>query len=236
MVRDALSASTASALFGPLEHGTHLVALSKGAVGFGEVVGLMLATAGAADLTLATWAAAPAELRALRRLLDAGGIRQLRLLIDPSFQRRQPAYCAVLRALFGPEAVRLVVSHLKLALVVNDAWALVLRSSANLNANHRLELFEVSDDRALARFLQARLAEWYPAPADQWDAGAAAHEAALADWRAADVGDRGVVETGEGRRGEPRRVMRPGSEGDRRYFSDDPFGIDVRRVGLTYVR
>ncbi|MBE3072622.1 MAG: hypothetical protein IMZ67_06570, partial [Acidobacteria bacterium] len=117
MVREVLNATTARALFGELAPGCEVFALSKGQVSFGDVVGLMLDTAGPADLTLATWAAAPPELRALRRLLDAGRVRRLRLLIDPSFQRRQPAYCALLRSLFGPEALRLIVCHAKVAVV-----------------------------------------------------------------------------------------------------------------------
>ena len=230
VVREALNATTARALFGALVPGCELVALSKGAVSFGDVVALMLDTAGASDLTLATWAAAPGELRALRRLLDGGQIRQLRLLIDPSFQRRQPAYSALLRSLFGPAAVRLVVCHLKLAVVSNEAWALVLLSSANLNANHRLEFFQVSDDRALADFLVARLDEWFPTPADQWDQTAADHDRALAAWRApgAQVGSSSYLPNRSG--------LTPATAEDARFFGKGWLDPDLRRVGLSYER
>jgi hypothetical protein len=219
VVRDALDAGTARALVGDLTPGCDVFALSKGAAAFGDVLALLLETAGPADLTLATWCAAPPELRALRRLLDGGQIRRLRLLIDPSFQRRQPQYCALLRSLFGPAAVRLVVCHLKLAVVSNEAWALVLLSSANLNANHRLEFFSVTDDRALAAFVVARLEEWFPAPADQWDRTAAEHDRALTAWRA------------------PKRSdLKPATAADAQFFGDGWADADLRRVGVSYER
>ena len=138
---EGLTATTALAACGRLRRGGRLFLLSKGAVSAGDVLGWVLARTGASDVLLATWTVGTDGIRALRRLLDSGRIRSLRLLVDPSFASRHPSYCAQVRAAFGVDAIRFAVLHAKICTVVNEAWAVVVRGSANFNENRRLEFF-----------------------------------------------------------------------------------------------
>lgn len=234
----ALTARSAAEMFGALSPGCDVFALSKGAVSFGDVVAFMLETAGPANVVLSTWTIGAAEIGAVRRLVDSGRIRSLRLLVDPSFVRRHRAYAALLRATFGAESIRLVKLHAKLAVVQNASWALVLRSSANMNANHRVEFFELSDDPALAAGIVNTLGSWFDwAPPSQWDGGARAHADAFDTWQApADAGS--VVQSTSSReRPVARRTAPagPATAEDAAFFSPEPFGTDLRRVGVSFL-
>lgn len=234
----ALTAHTAAELFGALSPGCDVFALSKGYTSFGAAVGYLLDVAGPSDVFLSTWTIGAAEIGGLRRLVDSGRIRSLRLLVDPSFVRRHRAYAALLRATFGAESIRLVKLHAKLAVVHNASWALVLRSSANLNANHRVEFFELSDDPALAACIVDTLGSWFDyAPSSQWDASARAHADAFDAWQApADAGP--VVQPTVSReRPIARRTAPagPATAEDAAFFSPEPFGTDLRRVGVSYL-
>jgi hypothetical protein len=229
---EALTARSAADLFGRLRKGAEVFALSKGYVSFGEAVGYLLETAGPADVLLSTWTIGASEIRGLRRLVDSGRIRALRLLVDPSFNRRHRAYAALLRSLFGSESVRLVKLHAKLACVVNDGWALVLRSSANLNANHRCEFFEVSDDRALASFICATLGEWFEMPVN-WDASARVHAEAFLTW--AEPVQVAAVSASRRDVTRPAAVTAAATSEDAAFFDNAPFGADLRRVGVSYL-
>lgn len=245
--RGALTASSARVAFGRIVHGGRIVCLSKGAVSLAECVGYVLETTGPADLTLATWTIGAREITTFRDLVAGGSVRRLQLLVDASFVQRQPAYTASLRASFGPDCVRLVTSHLKVALLVNARWAVVVLSSANLNRNSRLEFFQVEDNRRLATAISGTLGEWFAEPAaDQWDASMTAHKRRFDAWgetgsrtgtpgagaaiaTAADGDVRAPVDA-------PVRPLAPATAGDAAYFSDDPWGVDLRRAGISFTR
>ena len=235
-VREALNARTGAEAFGVLDPGCEVFCLSKGLLTFGDAVAYMLETSGPADLLLSTWAAAPPEIRGLRRLLDVGAIRSLHLLIDPSFVSRQKAYTALLRATFGAESIRLVNVHAKIAVVENEIWALVLRSSANLNSAVRCEAFDLSCDRALADHIRATLGEWFEAPAaGQWDTRPGEHRRRFEAWHpdaAPSPGPAAPVAPGR----QCGRTLAPATGAEEAFFGSGPFDTDLRRVGLTYVR
>jgi hypothetical protein len=236
--RAGLTAQTALEALGPLEPGGRLFALSKGAVSAGDVLAWALAQTGPVDALVSTWTISPDEIKALRRTLDAGGIRRLRLLVDFSFRHRHPAYCAELRATFGPESVSLTVCHAKVSTLVNATWGVVIRSSANLNRNSRTEYHEVSDDPALAAFVADTLGQWFPPAPDLWSLSTAGHKARFAAWGeapGAQVSSNGNLPARvAGKDG--KRALEPANETDRAFFSDEPYGVDLRRAGLTYSR
>ncbi len=221
-----LTATSAAAVFGPVAKGRRVFALSKGAIGFGDALLWLLQTAGPADLLIATWTIAGREIRALRDLVDGGQVRGLRLLVDDGFVRRQRAYAALLRSMFGPACIRLATCHAKLATVVNAAHALVLKSSANLNRNDRTEFYEVEDNRRLATLINDTLGEWFKTSApDQFDQPARWHAERFAAWHAAEP------------HAAPRErpALEPATPADAAFFSPDPFGSDLRRVGASYL-
>ena len=236
--RDGLTAQTATAALGCLEPGARLFVLSKGAVSAGDVIWWALEQTGTADVLISTWTISPDEIRGLRRLLDRGAIRTLRLLVDFSFPRRHPAYTAELRASFGPQAVALTVCHAKVAVLVNEQWAVVIRSSANLNRNSRTEYHEVSDDRGLAAFVLEVLGEWFPPAADTWTVRPSEHQRRFAEWHADEGQAAGVQVAPMASRAARarRRTLQPATPEDARFFGDGLFDPDLRRVGLSYVR
>jgi len=118
-----------------------------------DALWVLLRMTGPADVSIATWTAAGADVTRASQFLRDGRVRRMRWLVDRSFEARQPAYCATLRSLFGDDAIRTTRSHAKFATIRNSEWNLAVRTSMNLNGNPRLETIEVSDDPSLADFL-----------------------------------------------------------------------------------
>jgi hypothetical protein len=238
---EGLTGSTALAALGAIFPGFRRFILSKGGVSAGDTILWGLDQAGPVEEAfISTWTVSPPEIKTLRRCVDGGRIRRLRLLMDFSFANRHPAYCAELRATFGPEVVALSVCHAKLAVLVNESWAIVVRSSGNLNKAFRTEYYEASDDRGLAEFIVATLGKWFPPAADQWTVPVAEHKRRFNAW-----GEPGpLVGPGDARRsgadvqGVDRRsrVLRPATAADEPFFEDTLYGRDLRRVGLSYAK
>jgi hypothetical protein len=87
----------------------------------------------------------------------AGDGVAVRVVVDASLWRRQPAYGAALLDGLG-EHVRAASSHVKAARVVGPAGAIFIAGSGNLNLCRRAELVWLSRDPALASWL-ARLTD-----------------------------------------------------------------------------
>ncbi len=138
---------------GTLEPGCELFILTFGQFSLIDALCTVLEQTGPADVTLATWTAADADLRQSAELLRTAAISSMRFLVDRSFLTRHPAYCATMRELFGDECIRTARTHAKWALISNDRWKIVFRTSMNLNSNPRLENLEISADPALFDFL-----------------------------------------------------------------------------------
>ena len=237
---EGLTARTALEALGPLAHGAHLFVLSKGAVSAGDVLAWALEQTGDADVLVSTWTISPDEIRALKRLVDSGRIRTFRLLTDFSFGNRHPAYAALLRSTFGTEAIAVTVCHAKVATVSNAAWALVVRSSANLNRNSRTEYHEVSDDRGLADFINETLGAWFPAAADAWAVPVAEHRRRFDAWGETGapvaLGAASPAAATPAVGGDHPRVSGPATAADAAFFEAGPYGRDLRRVGLSYAK
>jgi hypothetical protein len=234
-----LTGRTALEALGTLPHRGHVFVLSKGSVSAGDVLGWALEHSGPADVLVSTWTISPEEIRGLKRLVESGRIRTFRLLTDFSFGNRHPAYAALLRSTFGPAAIAVTVCHAKVATVINAEWALVIRSSANLNRNSRTEYHEVSDDRGLAEFINATLGAWFPAAPDAWAVPVAEHRRRFEAWGETDDPVSGDVRPSAAipAVGVDRpRVSGPATAADAGFFEDGPYGRDLRRVGLTYAK
>ena len=63
---------------------------------------------------------------------------------------RRPELSGLLVKRFGVASFRAVNTHAKFAVIINDAWAISIRSSMNLNPNHRLENFDITEGPELA--------------------------------------------------------------------------------------
>lgn len=149
-VATTANAQTALADWGP---GLTTSVLTFGQFSLFDAILAVLDRTGPADVDLATWTAGGADLERAAAQLADGRITGLRLVVDCSFPTRQPGYTATLVRLFGPESIRTIRTHAKYCVIRNADWAVVIRTSMNLNNNPRLEWLEVTDDPDLAAFL-----------------------------------------------------------------------------------
>jgi hypothetical protein len=138
-------------------HDLNTVELFGFTMGQFSLMELLLASldrTGPADVDVSVWTAADSDLRDAYTLIESGKIRKFRLLVDQSFETRQPDYCKTLRQLFGDKCVRIAKIHAKCAVLTNSMWDLSIRTSMNLNRNTRWEQFEMSNDPSLAAFIR----------------------------------------------------------------------------------
>lgn len=205
-------ANAADAL-GPIEPGIELYALCKGDYSLVDIVEHCLNATGPADVTISTWTAAGADLEfALGFVLD-GRIRSSRWVVDFSFPQRQPAYFALLVDRFGAGSVRATANHAKFVMIRNESWNLVLRTSMNLNLNKRLESIEISDHAEMAEYLTDVVGELFALDGDGPVGKSPYRNKRLID--------------GLGRVSDATEVAKA-------YQSDDLFGRDLRRTGVSY--
>ena len=144
--------SSASEAIGRLEKGMDVFILTFGQFSLIEALGVILDQTGSADVDFATWTANDAHLERAGGLMEAANIRRLRMVVDHSFEGRQPGSCYHMRKLFGDECIRSVRTHAKFMVVRSEGWNVVVRTSMNLNENPRLENIEISESKAFADF------------------------------------------------------------------------------------
>lgn len=162
-VRSSDSARTALAA---LDEHDSIVVLTFGQFSIGDAIRALLERTGPADVAISTWTAARAEIEHAYRLLSDARIRSMRWLVDRSFQTRQPAYCAALIDRFGQDAIRTTRTHAKFVVLDGDRDVFTVHTSANLNANARLESMQVIRGREHADWLLGVLDElWAELPA-----------------------------------------------------------------------
>jgi len=144
---------TARATLGDVEPGCERLILTYGQFSLIDAIDVLLDRTGPADVAITCWTAATFDIALPDRLVDAGRIRSVRWIVDRSFATRHRDYYLQLVARFGVDRVRTTRGHAKLVTIRNGQWALAIRTSMNLNENARLETLEISDDPALADFI-----------------------------------------------------------------------------------
>ncbi len=110
------------------------------------IVDALLERTGPATVTIATAymaAASSAKIAAMpgSRLLFA----RASVTLDHKGSTAKAAVAA-----FGPERIRIAMTHAKLITIRNAEWNLTIRGSANMCRNLRVENFDISDDPAVA--------------------------------------------------------------------------------------
>jgi hypothetical protein len=154
-VRMARYASAREAI-GTIEKGWDVYVLSFGQFSLLDAIGAILDQTGPADVSVATWTASAPHVEELAYTLNAmPGVHSFRLIVDRSLKERNSETYDRMIAVFGLDAIRTVYkTHAKFALIRNERFDVVVRTSMNLNHNARLEDLEVSEDRAFAEFFQ----------------------------------------------------------------------------------
>jgi hypothetical protein len=153
-IRDCRRKKTAADVVEALHlDGRETYGLTRGQFSFVDMIEAILARTGPAAVELSTWTAAGTNITTAMHLIAAGRITRARWLVDHTFVRRCPQLAARIREAFGEEAIRVTKTHAKFAIVHNDTWKVVCRTSMNLNENPRLEDFTLAHDPELAGFL-----------------------------------------------------------------------------------
>jgi hypothetical protein len=146
--------------------GLEVFGFNKGQFSFIDLIDACLEFTGPAEATIATWTAADADLRRAAEFLKRGRITKATWIVDYSFETRQPAFCELLRELFGDNSIRTLASHAKFVTLGNAEWNLVLQSSMNLNQNRRIENFWIADDPQLFEEYSSLVADVFALQAD----------------------------------------------------------------------
>lgn len=202
------NASNAREEVGQITASCEIYGLSNGEFSLSDIILHCLEATGPADVTISTWTAANADITHANSLLVSGAIKTLRFVVDFSFPTRQPAYCTALRQAFGDQAIRVTKTHAKFVLIRNQQWNLAIRTSMNLNANKRLENFEISDDPALCDYLSSFIDQLFTAqaPAQGFNV----------------------------RPSDNCKLFDTLTQSETNHFEDSPLGNDLRRSGISY--
>ena len=147
--RAAESFKTATDALGHLTHGCHVFAITRGQWSMIDAILAVLDQSGPAHVSCWTWTVAEYEVQCMERLMRDERLLSGRLVIDLSGRSTNKKHFEeVIRrwqTAFGPNSIRYVVNHAKVATVWNDHWRFLLRGSMNLNFNPRFENFDLSE-------------------------------------------------------------------------------------------
>lgn len=215
VVRTAISAKHVRESVGEITEGCEIIGLTMGFWSLYDLIEYCLEATGPADVVISTWTAAAADLGFAYGLMGHKRIRTLRFLVDSSFEIRQPAYTAAMRAYFGDAAIRVTENHAKFTTIRNEKWNLVLRGSMNLTENRRLEMFEISDSVIMLEWLHGLVNTIFEKQTKTFERSS--HEHCLA------FGEEWL---------DPQDSPAPAM--DSRFFDPSPFGTDILRAGFTY--
>ena len=142
----------ASGTIGKLEPGCRICGLTGGQFSLLDLLRAVLASTGPAHVTVSTWSTGIRDLEMAAWLLHSDVFLSFRILTDYSLRELNPKVGVRLTDLFDVESIRTTRTHAKFATIRNESWNIVVRSSMNLNRNHRWEQFDIDDDAAMADF------------------------------------------------------------------------------------
>lgn len=125
-----------------------LFAVTRGQFSMIDAVLHALDCVGPARISLWTWTVAEYEVQCLERLRQDGRVTGGRLVIDGGARHKNAALIADWKRSYGPESVRYVANHSKIATVETDDFRVLLRGSMNLNFNPRFEQLDVTEGGA----------------------------------------------------------------------------------------
>lgn len=131
---------------GDIYKGMSLFGITRGQFSMIDVI-LQIANQakGKINLSLWTWCIADYEIKCIEALRDNGKIDKALLVIDSMARKKNHAFLMSWIAKFGPESVRFVVNHSKIATMEFDDMKFLIRGSMNLNNNPRFEQFDIDE-------------------------------------------------------------------------------------------
>jgi hypothetical protein len=140
------SFSNASECIGKCVKDMSLFAITRGQWSMIDAVLHVLNEVGPSKVSLWTWTVAEYEVQVLARLRMDKKLLDGRLIIDAGARNKNSGIIAEWQNAFGPQAVRYVINHSKIATVESaNGLKFLLRGSMNLNFNPRFEQFDISE-------------------------------------------------------------------------------------------
>ena len=148
------SFQTAAACIGPVEPGMSLFAITRGQFSMVDAVLHVLDQCGPSRLSIWTWTIAEYEISVFTALMRDARLTSARLCIDEGGrgkyvgQGARGGDASIVREwkqTFGPESVRYIRNHAKIATVEGGGRRVLLRGSMNLNFNARFEQLDVTE-------------------------------------------------------------------------------------------
>lgn len=136
----------AATAIGKIEPGLSLFAITRGQWSMIDAILHCLDEVGPSKVSCWTWTVAEYEVEVLTRLRRDARITAGRLVIDYGARNKNAGIIREWQGTFGPESVRYVINHSKIALIESvSGLKLCLRGSMNLNLNPRFEQFDLSE-------------------------------------------------------------------------------------------
>jgi hypothetical protein len=135
----------ATTTIGTLAPGASIFGLTRGQFSMIDLILACLDQTGPARVSLWTWCIAEYEVQCFERLLMDSRITGALLVIDSGARTKNGAILRHWQAVHGPDSIRWVVNHAKVATIEGNGFKLLLRGSMNLNYNPRFEQFDLDD-------------------------------------------------------------------------------------------
>lgn len=123
---------------------------TAGAWSLHEIICVLSKKIGPARLFLTTWTITEEPMRVLFQLIQDGLIEELNCIFDYRIEKRKAE--AFQLAKVNSSRIKLTKIHAKVAVLVNDQWAVTILGSANLTKNPRIEAGFISTCRQTADF------------------------------------------------------------------------------------
>jgi hypothetical protein len=139
----------AARVIGTLTPGCRVSGLTMGQISLIHLLRAVVEQTGPADVIISAWTQGIRDTETAAWMLANGQFRSLYMLLDKSYPKFNPRYCARLIELYGPDVVLLTKTHAKFIVVQNEHWNIALRGSMNLNTNKRIEQFDLDDSAEL---------------------------------------------------------------------------------------
>ena len=142
--------ATAAQVIGPIGAGDCAHVISDGEWSLHDTIAHLVTLAGPSTVYVATWSVSEAAVRLICDMQERGDIRELICLCDMRVRQRRPEAAAFLKHRSG--RLRVTNCHAKTAVIISDELAFSVVTSANLTNNPRLEVYVITEGRAVADF------------------------------------------------------------------------------------
>jgi hypothetical protein len=152
---------SAADCIGPIERDMAVFAVTRGQFSMIDAVQHCLREMGPCKLSVWTWCIADYEIETFESLLASRSITEATLVIDRAGEQqvsktrtfrasedkasRQGQLLTRWRNKFGPQSIKVVLNHAKIATLDNGTHKVVVRGSMNLNHNPRFEQLDVTE-------------------------------------------------------------------------------------------